>query len=126
MSTSPAHHLFQEDIYRFHTGILLILPRPWHKILDEEKALVAKILSSVRISIESVTIQDQPNVVLGDLSLFRPEKVLIFGCAVSPEIPLYEKQSVDGVVVVRADDPGQLDDTKKKSLWRVLKEVFPL
>jgi hypothetical protein len=122
--SSATHHLYQEDLYRIPARVLVIIPRQWHSILDEEKALLAKILGSVRISIDSVTLVVQEKVNLEALAVFNPEKVLIFGSPLNVELRQYENAVLNGVAVIKADDLGSLDDNRKKSLWLALKQMF--
>jgi hypothetical protein len=124
--SSALEHLFQEDLYRVPAPVVIILNQPWHKILEEEKALLAKILASVRINIDSVLIRAEDRVTLETLQATNPARVLIFGSTVSPEIQAYERLSVNGISVVRADALGLLDENRKKNLWVALKQMFAM
>jgi hypothetical protein len=121
---NPLTHLYQEDLYQIQPRVVVVLARPWHKILDDEKALLTKILGSVRTNIDSVTLVHQPEVSLDSLKTFNASKVLIFGSQMKIEIKPYEKAEFDSVAVVKADDLNLLDDLKKKSLWGALKQMF--
>jgi hypothetical protein len=121
---NPSEYLFQEEIYQIPIPLMVVVSTPWHKILEEEKALLNKILGSVKVNTESVAIQYQPSVSLEKLQRLNPGKVLLFGCAVEPEIPPYENTVVSGISVIKADDLQQLDDARKKSLWLALKQMF--
>ena len=79
-------YLFQEELYSIPTPVLVIIPRPWHKILESERALLAKILGSVRLSMESVSIQCEPQINVENLKALNPGKMLIFGSKVSDGI----------------------------------------
>jgi hypothetical protein len=119
-------HLFQEDLYTIPPSLVIIVPKPWHNILEDEKALLTKILGSVIINMGSVTIQSQPKVSMEFLKAFNPGKVLIFGSAIDAEIHLYEKTVLNDITIIKADDLSQLDDVKKKNLWVALKQMFAL
>jgi hypothetical protein len=121
---SATPYLYQEDLYKVPSPLVIILSRPWHNILEDEKALLAKILGSVRINIDSVTIVYQPNVEWEALAVFNPARVLIFGSQLSGDIKPYENVMLNGIAVIKADDLGNFDDTKKKSLWVALKQMF--
>jgi hypothetical protein len=121
---SPLSYLYQEDLYTVPASVIVVVPRPWHNILDSEKALLAKILGSVRVSIESVTIVYQESVSMQSLKVLKAQKILVFGSSVSGGINSYEHVKLDGVSVIRADDFSALDDGKKKSLWLALKQMF--
>jgi hypothetical protein len=118
-------YLFQEEVYRIPVAVTVVLSRPWHKILDDEKALLAKILGSVRLSLDAVQIQFQPQISLQAVQKLNSGKVLLFGPAVEG-VSDYQPLNVDGTVIIRADDLGQLDDLRKKNLWLGLKQMFGL
>jgi hypothetical protein len=118
------NYLYQEELYRVTPPVVVIFSRPWHRILDEEKTLLAKILGSVKLTIDAVSIRHMPELSIDSLQALRPAKVLIFGSAINPGISGYEHNVVSGVSVIRADELGELDDTRKKSLWTGLKQMF--
>jgi hypothetical protein len=122
--SSLSQFLYQEDLYSIPAPVLVVVPRPWHNILDSDKALLAKILGSVRVNVDSVTILSQEKVSLDSVKAFKPRKVLLFGSQFSNGGSLYEHIVVDDVSVICADDFAQLDDGKKKSLWIALKQMF--
>lgn len=122
--SSALSYLYQEDLYTVPATVVVVIPRPWHNILDSEKALLAKILGSVRVSMDSVTIVSREAVTINSLHILKAQKVLIFGASVSGGINSYEHLNLEGISVIRADDFGALDDGKKKSLWLAMKQMF--
>jgi len=122
--SSLSQYLYQEDLYTIPSPVLVVIPRAWHNILESEKALLAKILGSVKLSIDSVAILSQEKVSLESVGAFKPRKVLVFGSKFSESINLYEHTVLQGVSVICADDFAQLDDGKKKNLWLALKQMF--
>jgi hypothetical protein len=122
--SQAAQYLFQEEVYNIPLGILVIVPKPWHTILEEEKALLAKILGSVRISVGSVTIMTQRDVSMEALQVYKPAKVLIFGSSVNADVKPYDHVVLNGVSVINAHDLSELDDARKKSLWLALRQMF--
>jgi hypothetical protein len=126
LSNPSPEYLYQEDLYHIPGSVIVIVSRPWHKILEDERALLAKILGSVRVGMGSVTIQSMPTVKIESLKAFGPQKVLIFGASVEGEIKPYERTVLEGVSVIKADDFNQLDEVKKKNLWIALKQMFGL
>jgi hypothetical protein len=102
----------------------VIVSRPWHKILEDEKALLAKILGSVRISLDAVVIQFTENISMGTLEALNPGKVLVFGVPVAHDVKPYEHTRVSGFELITADDLNQLDDARKKNLWLAMKQMF--
>ena len=117
-------YLFNEDLYHIPTPVLVVLARPWHKILDDEKALLAKILGSVRLSMESVMIQFHPQITVDEMRAINPGKALVFGSKMSGEIQPYQKVDIQTTALIWADDLSVLDDGKKKSLWLALRQMF--
>lgn len=124
MNSKYLDHLYQEDIYHIKSPVLVIIPTPWHKILETDKALLTKILWSVRINLESVVVQTCTNFSLETLSLFNPGKVLVFGSTIEGESRCYETVVHNEHQVLLADDLSKLDDSKKKILWVALKQMF--
>jgi hypothetical protein len=122
--SSQVSPLYQEELYNINASVVVVIPRPWHKFLEDEKALLAKILGSVRINIDSVVIVVQQSVTLEALSVLHPGKVLIFGVPTQPAFKPYENVNVNGIGVINADDLSSLDDLKKKNLWVALKQMF--
>jgi hypothetical protein len=122
--SSAAQYLYQEDLYTIPSPVLVVIPRPWHNILDSEKALLAKILGSVKVNIDSVTIVFLERVSVDSVSAFKPRRILVFGSKFSEGINPYEHVVLNNVSVICADDFSLLDDGKKKSLWIALKQMF--
>jgi hypothetical protein len=121
---SLASHLYPEELYNITTPIVVIIPKAWHKFLEEEKALLAKILGSVKVNIDSVIIVVQQNVSLEPLLVFNPGKVLNFGVPFQGDTRFYENVVINGINLINADELSKLDDAKKKNLWIALKQMF--
>jgi hypothetical protein len=118
-------YLFQEELYQIPVPLTVFISKPWHKILEDEKALLAKILGSVKLNLDSVRIQFQPHVSLQGLQNLNSGKVLLFG----PELDGvgdYQLLNLDRTVVIRAHELSQLDDARKKNLWLALRQMFGL
>ena len=127
MSRTATQELFTEELYRIPTSLLIVLPTSWHDILDEDKALLTKILGSIRINIGSVNIQTFERITPQLLTSLKPSKVLIFGSRIEGmSVNSYEKTMIGDVPVIHADALNVLDDQKKKSLWIALKQMFNL
>ena len=98
----------------------------WESYSNEEQLLLNKILTSVKVDVNAVQIVVQPVVEFAALQIYSPEKVLIFGSAMTEDIGLYQSASAQGFIVIRADDLSLLDDQKKKNLWIALRQMFGL
>jgi DNA polymerase III psi subunit len=117
------NHLFPETIYHLPPRVVVIVARPWETYAPEEKALLSKILASVRLSPATVQIITQPALSLASLAAYAPSKVLVFGSQ-SEGLRSYEAAQAQGFTVLKADDLPALDDAKKKNLWLALKNMF--
>lgn len=124
MNALALPHLFQEELYRFTSPVVIVLPREWSTYSPEDQVLLKKILVSVKLDIHAVMILVRPKVVIADLGIYKPARVLIFGCEVPAEVPLYQQVAAQGFNVIRADDLPALDDQKKKNLWLALRQMF--
>jgi DNA polymerase III psi subunit len=123
VSTSPFVHLFGEEIYNIPQAVVIVVARSWESYSVEEKTLLAKILGSVKLDVASVRIVNREKITHPEMAQLASQKVLIFG-AETPDIKPYENQQAQGFTVIKADDLSGLDDTKKKSLWLALRNMF--
>lgn len=117
-------YLFQDDLYSFGSPIVVVLSQPWDVYSPDEHVLLQKILASVKVDINAVQVVSRPSLPLEALQSCQPDKVLIFGSDIEPDVPLYSETTANGFRVVRADDLRNLDDQKKKSLWTALRQMF--
>lgn len=124
MNAQLSTYLFNEELYHFHTDVVVIIPEPWGSYSAEEYTLLNKILTSVKLDIHSVSVVVQPSFDLEALKAYAPAKVLIFGSSTADSIAFYEKTAAQGFTVIRADDLRALDDQKKKNLWLALRQMF--
>lgn len=122
--SQTAPYLFQEEVYRLPATTIVIVSSDWNSMPDDEKALMAKILSSVRVNLASVTILAQSSTSIEKLKTHNPSRILIFGSNVQPEVKPYECVQSNGFSVIRADALSKLDDARKKSLWLALRQMF--
>lgn len=125
MNQAALPYLFQEDLYRIHQKVLIVLSKAWHEYSAEDKLLLSRILGSVKLNLASVQIITQDTLALTSLDSYNPSKILVFGSA-SHGINPYEATQVQGFWLLKADDLQQLDEVKKKSLWNALKNMFGL
>ena len=124
MNSQALPHLYQEDLYSFHTQLVVVLSKNWESYKEEEQMLLRKILSSVKVDINAVLIVAQPVVDLKVLQTYAPSRVLVFGSTPNEELPSYQATSAQGFTVIRADDLNELDDQRKKNLWLALRQMF--
>jgi hypothetical protein len=124
MSTASEQFIYSEELYKLPSTVIVLLPVPWETLSDDQITLLRKILGSVRLTIEGVQILCRKQADLNDLSAFNPLAVISFGVALNPKSELYQSTQVGDVQVIQSDELAALDDTKKKSLWNALKQVF--
>jgi hypothetical protein len=116
--------LFHEDLYSFNTPVIVVLSKPWQSYSADQQKLLEKILTSVKLDINSIQLVVQQRLELKALLTYSPGRVLIFGSETSEDIAFYQQITAQGFIVIRADDLSALDDQKKKNLWIVLREMF--
>lgn len=116
--------LYQEEVYRIPSRVLIILSGPWEDLREEDRTVLTKMLAAVKLSLASVQIIAKKEFAISELGSFAPSKILAFGARLQQASPLYEKLVVDGVPVILAEDLRSLDDAKKKSLWGALRVMF--
>lgn len=120
----PLESLYSEELYKIQRKVLVIIPRPWVDVQEEEKILLGKILSAVKLSLASVQIINRTQFEVLDFKAYRPECIISFGSALKSGEKMYERITANGTAIVVADELRQLDEVRKKNLWLTLKEVF--
>ena len=124
MNASALTHLFQEELYRFSTPVIVVLTRPWDAYTTDDQLLLKKILTSVKVDINAVQMVVRPSLDIRSLSIHAPARVLIFGAEPNESLEMYQPVPAQGFIVIRADDLGALDEQKKKTLWVGLRQMF--
>jgi hypothetical protein len=125
LSQGTLPHLYQETLYHIPPRVAVVVNKPWDAYSADDKALLSKILASVKLNLAMVQVISLPALSLSSLRAYNPAKVIIFGSQ-ADDIKSYEAVQAQGFTVLRADDLPQLDDVKKKNLWLALKTVFGL
>ena len=122
--TYPLENLYAEELYNLPPKVLIVIPKPWSQIQEDEKTLLGKILSAVKLSLSSVQIINRAEFVAADFGAFRPNCIVAFGAILKNSTKMYEKVTNDQTAIVVADELRHLDDIRKRNLWLTLKEVF--
>lgn len=123
-TVSILESLYQEELYRIPSRVLVILSGSWEELREEDRTVLTKMLAAVKLSLGSVQIISKKEFTIDELASFAPSKILAFGARLQPASSFYENLVVDGVPVILAEDLRTLDDAKKKSLWGALKVMF--
>jgi hypothetical protein len=122
--TYPLENLYTEELYNLPPKVLIVISKPWSQIQEEEKTLLGKILSAVKLSLSSVQIINRAEFVVADFEAFRPNCIVTFGAILKNSNKMYEKIMNEQTAIVVADELHQLDDLRKRNLWLTLKQVF--
>lgn len=124
MTDTIFESLYTEELYNLTSKISVVMAIPWEKVTEEERLLLAKILGSVKLSLEKVQIIEQPQFNLSTW-LEKPKKVICFSPALV-EINKYEVVEVEDVTLVLSNPLSLLipDDASKRKLWLALKQLF--
>jgi len=116
--------LYTEELYQPAPKTSVVIATAWDKITEEERQLLSKILGSVKLSLESVRIIEQPQFNLSSW-VIKPKKVICFSPAPSA-LAKHEVIEVDGTSLVLSNSLAELipDDATKRKLWLALKQLF--
>jgi DNA polymerase III psi subunit len=115
---------FQEELYSIPPKPVVAISTPWESISGAEKALLEKILSAVKLSINHVKV-----VQTAQLDVLKwpnkPSHVLAFGLEMTG-FSLYEPFEVQDIKLIIAPTLSALENDKegKQKLWAGLKKVF--
>lgn len=116
--------LYQEDLYAIENQIIVIVDKPWTVISEDEKALLSKILGSIKLSLDQVNIVHQSELNLENLNIYKPCRVISFGVQLSDIHLPYQYHILPEVSFIQVDSLGSLTDAMKKNLWMALKTGF--
>ncbi len=116
--------LYTEELYHPAPKTSVVIATTWNKISEEERQLLAKILGSVKLSLESVRIIEQAQLNLSTW-IEKPEKVICFSPAQSA-LTKYEVIEAEGTSLVLSNSLIELipDDASRRKLWLALKQLF--
>lgn len=126
MNRTVFETLFEEEVYKAQPYKLIVLNKHWDELGSEEITLLSKILSSVKLNLDSVRIITQNVVTPRELLQLNVSHAILFGSHTEPITPFYEPTSLKNIPVLQADSLDKLDDSKKKNLWLALKKMFGL
>jgi hypothetical protein len=124
MSEISSQFIYTEELYKLPGKVIVLLPVSWETLPEDEVILLGKILGSVRLSLAGVQVLCCEKADVHELDVFNPSVIISFGTMLNPKIESYTQGEVDGIRIIQSDALTKLDDTKKKSLWNVLKLAF--
>jgi hypothetical protein len=121
---NPLELLYQEELYKIKSKVLVVIPRPWEQLQEDETLLLQKVLTAVKLSMASVQIVTKQDFDIQEFEVYQPSFILSFGAVLKGSDKMYENLLVDGTPVLVSDELRQLDDVRKKNLWTMLKQAF--
>lgn len=122
--SSAGQYIYTETLYSLPKRVIVLLPNAWATLAEDELTLLKKILTAVRLSLDSVQIVIRTEATLDSLSTYNPSVVISFGTQLQPSVTPYQSNEKDGIRIIQSDALNQLDDVKKKNLWNALKQAF--
>ena len=122
--THPLENLYSGELYNLKPKVLIVISKPWSEIQEDERTLLGKILSAVKLSLSSVQIVNRTDFGVEDFNAYGPACIIAFGATLKNSTKMYEKISAKRTAIVVADALRQLDDNRKRNLWLTLKELF--
>lgn len=117
---------FNQEVYAVPPLTTVVIDRQWTLLSEEERALLTKILGSVKLPLSAVRILAAESISIKELESSGALRVISFGTKIA-ECPLpYLVTEVSGIPVITAHSLPELDDQRKKSLWQGLRSMFGL
>jgi DNA polymerase III psi subunit len=115
---------YQEEVYQIRPRPIVVINEAWDHLGEKELELLSKIISALKISIDSVTIITQPSF---DITSFKGKtlKLIYFGDL--PEgVSRYEILESHGLSFICSVSLTQLleNEQARKQLWAALKKLF--
>lgn len=126
MSADPSiiESLYQEDLYRISPRLLILMPKSWDLVTENEITQLSKIMAAVKMNLASVQILTKDKATLESLRTLAPDRIISFGVPFEPAINPYENTDANGIKVIYADALDSLDDVKKRNLWLAMRAMF--
>lgn len=124
MDPETTQFIYSEELYKLPPRTIVLLPVPWETLSEDQVTLLGKILGSVKLSLAGVQMLCREQADIHELEVFNPSVVISFGTRLLPESETYTATETDGIRIIQSDALDSLDDTRKKSLWNVLRQAY--
>ena len=115
---------YQEEIFRFKPKPIVVINKAWEQIGEKERELLSKIISSLKISIDSITVVSQPTL---NITFFKAKtgKLIYFG-DLPAGVTRYEVLESEGLSFICSESLSELIDNEpaRKQLWIGLRSLF--
>ena len=130
MSQETAHEwiaeLYQEELYRFSCDTLVVIPKPWESLEQEEQVTLEKMLRAVKVGLAGAKIIHEPHLTAAKLTRLDPRHAIVLGATLDNPVVDGEIIAFGNARLVRAAPLDELDEGAKKVLWSALQKMFSL
>lgn len=130
MSQETAHEwvaeLYQEELYHFSCDTLVVIPKPWESLDQEERVTLENILKAVKVGLAGAQIIHEPHLTAAKLKQLDPRHAIVLGATLDNPVADGEIIAFGNTRVVRAAALEELDEKAKKVLWSALKKMYAL
>ncbi len=115
---------YQEEIFQINSKPMVVINQDWEKLGGKERELLTKIITALKISIDSITITSQPTLNIKNFSK-RTDKLIYFG-DLPAGIARYENLESNGLSFICSENLTQLleNEPARKQLWLSLRKLF--
>jgi DNA polymerase III psi subunit len=117
---------YQEEIFQIKEKPIVVINVTWEQFGSKERELLTKIISALKISIDSITVISQPTLQITSYHN-KTNKLIYFG-----ELPVgvshYEMLESGDLSFICSESLTQLIDneTARKQLWQGLRKLFSI
>jgi len=117
---------YPEEIFLISPRPVVVINETWEQLGEKERELLNKIISALKISIDSVTVVTQS---IFDIASFntKTSKLICFGDAPAG-VSRYELHEAHGISFICSESLTQLleNEPARKQLWLGLKKMFSI
>lgn len=115
---------YQEEIFQFKPRPIVVINKTWEQIGEKERELLSKIISALKISIDSITVISQASL---NITYFKGKtaKLIYFG-DLPTGVSRHEVLESEGLSFICSESLLELIDNEpaRKQLWLGLRRLF--
>lgn len=116
--------LYQEELYVFSPGTVVVIPKPWEALTSEEKAVLERMLKAIKVGVAGAQIIHEASLTVARILQLEPRNIIVLGAALDIEAADGEIMEIGNTKLVRARALDQLDDPAKQVLWLALRKMY--
>jgi DNA polymerase III psi subunit len=115
---------YQEEIFQFKPKPVVVINNAWEHMGEKERELLSKIISALKISIDSITVVSQPTLMITSFK-GKTGKLIYFG-DLPTGVARYEVLESEGLSFICSESLSELIDNEaaRKQLWLGLRRLF--